>query len=265
MKEETSASEITDAFLDWYVENLHRPDLADLNDFLLNAALSARGYNNVVSGETFFIREILAVSAPRLCIDIGANAGLYSLELLTCTSAAVVAFEPLMTSYKELVQNTLGYRDRISCENMGVGNINGELTIHYDPSASVLASFSEEVKKVSYVTNEEKARAKVVTLDSYCRANAITEIDLIKIDTKGFETEVFEGATNVFSKIRPRFIQMEFNWHQMFRSKTLNDFAEKLPDYDVFQLLPEGWARREPKDPLSNFYQFSNFVFVLRD
>ncbi|MBN9673978.1 FkbM family methyltransferase [Roseibium aggregatum] len=263
MKEETPISEITDTFLDWYIENRHKPDLAELNDYLLNAALSARGYNNVESGETFFIREILAPSAPKLCLDIGANVGRYSLDLLQSTSTQVIAFEPLASSHRELVQNTFAYRERVFCENKGIGNVNGELTLHFDASASVLASFSEEVKKVSYVGNEEQATAEVVTLDSYCSANRITDIDLIKIDTEGFETEVFEGGRQVFSEIRPKFVQMEFNWHQMFRSKTLNDFAEKLPDYDVYQLLPDGWAQRDPRDPLSNLYQFSNFVFVL--
>lgn len=89
-------------------------------------------------------------------------------------------------------------------------------------------------------------------------------VDLIKIDTQGFQAEVFEGAARVISEIRPRLIQMEFNWHQMFRSKTLNDFAEMLPGYDVYQLLPDGWVQRDPRDPLSNVYQFSNFGFVLR-
>jgi len=265
MTEETSISKIKDAFLDWYIENRHKPDLAELNNYLLNAALSARGYNNIESGETFFIREILAPSAPKLCLDIGANVGRYSLELLKSTSAQVIAFEPLALSHRELVKNTFAYRDRIFCENKGAGNLNGELTLHFDTSASVLASFSEAVKKVSYVTNEECATAEVVTLDAYCRANRIADIDLIKIDTEGFETEVFEGGAQVFSEIRPKFIQMEFNWHQMFRSKTLHDFAEKLPGYDVYQLLPNGWAQRDPRDPLSNFYQVSNFVFVRED
>ena len=90
----------------------------------------------------------------------------------------------------------------------------------------------------------------------------IKEIDLIKIDTEGFEAEVFEGAKKTFTIIKPKFIQMEFNWHQIFRNTSLNFFAEKLPDYDVYQLIPNGWVKRDPKDPLVNIYLFSNFVFV---
>ncbi|QFT67765.1 hypothetical protein FIU93_13340 [Labrenzia sp. THAF35] len=263
MKDQTSASSLTEAFLEWYIANRHSPDLAELNDYLLNAALSARGYNNLESGETFFVKEILAATAPRLCFDIGANVGRYSLDLLNYTSADVIAFEPLISTHGELVRNTQAYGDRIVCENVGVGNFDGEGLLHFDATNPVLASFSQEVKKVSYVTNGQTVKARVTSLDTYCRVAGITAVDLIKIDTEGFETEVFEGAARVFSEIRPRFIQMEFNWHQMFRSRTLNDFAEMLPEYDVYQLLPNGWTRREPRDPLTNFYQFSNFVFVL--
>ena len=92
--------------------------------------------------------------------------------------------------------------------------------------------------------------------------NGIKEIDFIKIDTEGFESEVFEGAKRVLGDIKPNFIQIEFNWHQMFRNKTLNYFAEMLPDYEVYQLIPNGWIKRDPKHPHTNIYEFSNFVFV---
>jgi FkbM family methyltransferase len=232
-------------------------------------SLRARGYNNyrdsTESGETYFIREVLSKTKPRLCIDIGANIGDFTCELLEHTSAKVISFEPLPAAFKELTEATLGHAERVILENKGVGKSVESLTIHYNPNTLAHASFSEDVKKVSYVTNEEKAVVSVVTLDSYCKANGISEIDFIKIDTEGFETEVFEGAIQCFATIKPKYIQIEFNWHQLFRNTSLNDFAEKLPDYDVYQLLPNSWIKRNPRDPLANIYQFSNFVFVRRN
>ena len=105
----------------------------------------------------------------------------------------------------------------------------------------------------------------MTTLDGYCKAKNITEIDLVKIDTEGFELEVFEGAINTFAKIKPKFIQIEFNWHQLFRNTSLNLFAEKLPNYDIYQLVHSGWVKRDAKDPLTNIYLFSNFIFVRID
>ena len=77
-----------------------------MNDRLLHCALSARGYNNYhsneESGEDFFIQKVLAPTDPKLCIDVGANIGAYTAEILTYTSARVIAFEPLPEAFLSL-------------------------------------------------------------------------------------------------------------------------------------------------------------------
>ena len=249
-----------------YASLFSRGIFAKINYFILMLALQARGYNNFKnnneSGESFFIKYVLAPTNPKLCIDIGANIGAYTSELLENTKANVISFEPLPTAFESLIQTTNNYIERITLENKGVGKSVESLTIHFNPNALAHASFSEDIKKVSYVSNEQKMIVPVVTLDSYCDEKKIKEIDLIKIDVEGFEAEVFEGAKKTFAIIKPKFIQMEFNWHQMFRNTSLNFFAEKLPDYTVYQLVPNGWVKRDSKDPLANIYCFSNFVFV---
>jgi len=242
--------------------------LSKVNNVLLKAALRARGYNNFrnygESGESFFIEKVLAPTNPKLCIDIGANVGDFSKEILEKTTASVISFEPLPPAFEILKKSVSVYGDRVAIENRGVGEKAETLEIHYDLDALSRASFSEDVKKVSYVSNELKVEVPVITLDEYCAENSITEVDFVKIDTEGFEAEIFKGAARVFGEIKPRFIQIEFNWHQLFRNTTLNYFAERLPDYEVYQLLPNGWVKRDPKHPLANIFEFSNFIFVLK-
>jgi len=228
--------------------------------------LRARGYNNFrnnkESGHTFFIEKILAPSNPRICIDIGANVGDYSLELLKKTRAKVLAFEPVPATFERLRENLAPYQNRIVIENKGVGSANGILLIHYNPEASAHASFSNEIKAIDYISNDFKSDVEVVTLDSYCASHGMTDIDFIKIDTEGFESEVFQGAAETLKNIQPKFIEIEFNWHQLFKKTTLNYFSEQLPNYDVYQLTFDNWIQRDPKDPLTNIYYFSNFIFV---
>jgi hypothetical protein len=102
----------------------------------------------------------------------------------------------------------------------------------------------------------------VVSLDSYLYKMGYPKVDLIKIDTEGCESETPKGAGESIRKCQPNFIQIEFNWHQLFRNTSLNYFSKILNNYSFFQLLPGGWIERNPKDPLSNIYHFSNFVFV---
>lgn len=104
----------------------------------------------------------------------------------------------------------------------------------------------------------------VITLDSYFKDNNIVKVDFIKIDTEGFESEVFKGAEKIFKELKPKFIQIEFNWHQLFRNTSLYYFAQRLTEYDMYQLIPNGWILRDPKDPLVNIYSYSNFIFVLK-
>lgn len=253
---------------DWYAKVFSKGRLAKINHKLLLLALRAKGYNNwrdnVESGEEFFIKNILAPTNPQLCIDIGANVGTYTLELTRNTDASIISFEPMPDAFAEL-QDRFMFQPRVTVENTGVGSSTDNLTIHYNPKMLAHASFSEDVKKVSYVTNKEKLVVPIVSLDDYCSKHDITSIDFIKIDTEGYESEVFEGAKRVFREIMPKFIQIEFNWHHLFRNKTLYYFTEQLPKYDVYQLTYNGWKRVDPKDPFANMYHFSNFVFVRKD
>jgi len=243
--------------------------LLKINNRILDLALSALGYNNYrnekESGELFFIQKYLSNKPISLCFDIGANIGDYSKLLLDNTKANVISFEPLPFVFKKLSVNLSNYSDRVVLVNSGVGEKSETLPIHFNENASVHASFSNEVKQVEYVSNTESVMINVVSIDDYCRDNNITEIDFIKIDTEGFEKEVFDGAKETFKIIQPKFIQIEFNWHQLFRLTSLHYFAEKLPNYNVYQLTYNNMRKVDSKFPSSNFYLFSNFVFVRKD
>ena len=63
------------------------------------------------------------------------------------------------------------------------------------------------------------------------------------------------------ARLRPRFVQIEFNWHQLFRNTSLYGLSRHLQGYQAYQLTRGGWVRRDVKDPLCNLYQYSNFVF----
>ena len=251
---------------DLYVFLFSNKILSKFNNVLLDYVLRVRGYRNSKnfneSGEIFFIKNILAPSQPKLCIDIGSNIGNYTLELLKLTNTKVISFEPLPRTFEKLKEKMKLFSDRVIIENVGVGSVNNELILNYNPKVSEHASFSEDIKKINYISNEQKIIAPVTSLDSYCSKYNITEIDFIKIDTEGYEKEVFEGAKMVFEQLRPKFIQIEMGLHQLFRNTSLNYFYEKLSGYEVFQLVPNGWVKRDSKDPYSNIYHYSNFVFV---
>jgi FkbM family methyltransferase len=240
--------------------------LSKLNNALLQLSLSARGFNNFsnfkVSGEKFFLEKILAPSKPNLCLDIGANSGTYSLEILKKTNSKVICFEPLKSSFDELKDNLSTYKDRVVFENLAISNEEKELDLHYNENAKSHASLSIDINNILYVDNKLVEKINTTTMDNYCKNNSIYEIDFIKIDTEGFELEVLKGSLNILNSTKPKYIQIEFNWHQLFREHTLYGISKLLPKYSLYQLIPNGWIERDPKDVLSNIYSYSNFVFV---
>jgi FkbM family methyltransferase len=239
-----------------------------IQGILFRAIIKARGYNNSrnfnESGENFFISTILAPSNPQICFDIGANKGDYSKELLTKTHAKVYAFEPLVQDFADLMERFEDFGDRFIGINKGLGSSEGIDLIYFNRMKTAHASYISEMNTIPYIENENIQEVNTTTLDQFVQYYSIEKIDLIKIDVEGFEKEVFQGAMKTINNLKPTYIQIEMNWHQLFRGTSLLYFAELLPEYRVFQLIPNGWVERDSIDPLSNLYMFSNFVFVLR-
>lgn len=259
-----------------YVRLFGRPGLQPVNDALFALALRARGYNNGgdahSSGEAAFIR-LLARQQPKLCIDVGANRGDYSRALLELTGARVIAFEPLPAPYAALSQLAARHPDRLVTVNKGVGDRSTQLDLHYGDENSEVASFATEIEAIDYVrrANTRALRVPVVSLDDYFMDRGwetLAEgLDLLKIDTEGYEANVLAGAATLIARARPKFVQIEFNWHQLFRRQSLWTLAELLPGYAVHRLLPydHGLRRVDPRRPESNYFDYANFVFVRPD
>jgi FkbM family methyltransferase len=255
---------------------LARPGMQSFNDLLLALALKGRGYNNCctfeVTGENRFLENLSKFSLLN-CIDIGANVGTYSRALLTNTRAKVLAFEPLPLAFEKLCELKAIADGRFIPVDIGLGDQAGTYELRFGITKPGLASFEPSSQNIGYVRafNRHAVNARVTTLDEVSRQSRLdfdfANIDLIKIDTEGYEYKVLAGAKDLLSQHPPKFIQMEFNWHQLFTGHTLYDFHRLLPQFDIFQLLPYGRGIRQvdPLLPENNFFSFSNFIFVRKD
>ena len=67
--------------------------------------------------------------------------------------------------------------------------------------------FSERESAFSHVVSskdladcfqESLVNVKAVTLDKFCKDNSISFIDILKIDTEGFEANVLRGAQKIW-------------------------------------------------------------------
>ena len=76
--------------------------------------------------------------------------------------------------------------------------------------------------------------------------------------------KVLMGARKFLSINNPKIIQLEFNWHHLMTKNSIFEFSQILKNYIVTQLnLVNGTLQEiDPKDPLSNIFHLSNFIFI---
>lgn len=253
-----------------------RPRGQFLNNAVFQLALRGSGYNNCCDVEKTGEAKLLTLLSnltPSLAIDVGANVGNYSREILVRTSATVLAFEPLPMAASKASALSLQYPGRFLLFREAVGSrVQAQVPLFAVSEDSELATLSEEVlvQPGLRALSMSKIAVDVTTLDSAWEmhiSGKFSSIDLLKIDTEGWEREVLVGAERLLREMPPKFIQIEFNWHQLFRNQTLLDLSKLLPGYAVFQLLPfgSGLVRRDLDKPESNVFHYSNFVFVRED
>ena len=151
----------------------------------------------------------------RICIDIGANVGLWSCELVDHFQQ-VIAFEPVnefIQCYRKNVKKNnylihecaLGRQESFINMNIVEGN-----TGHSHIDESSLGTGSIPLK----------------TLDSF----NFQEIDLIKIDVEGFEEEILAGAMTTIIRNKP-IIVVEQQTHEY------KDARADLPSVKILQSL----------------------------
>jgi FkbM family methyltransferase len=151
----------------------------------------------------------------RICIDIGANVGLWSCELVDHFQQ-VIAFEPVnefIQCYRKNVKKSnylihecaLGRQESFINMNIVEGN-----TGHSHIDESSLGTGSIPLK----------------TLDSF----NFQEIDLIKIDVEGFEEEILAGAMTTIIRNKP-IIVVEQQTHEYKDART------DLPSVKILQSL----------------------------
>jgi FkbM family methyltransferase len=203
----------------------------------------APNYSDIVNGHK--LEDDLRILFPRaspVCFDIGANRG-QTIELLQdCLNEPVIhSFEPASTTYAELVCKSFG--PRVQCHQLAMGNYIGMADFR-NYNVSELSSFlpmnpdkRENLFAEQAVISVESV--PVDTLDNFCSAHAIDRINLLKIDTQGFELPVLHGAAELFEKGQIGAVLLELNFATLYEGQSdplailqlLRTYQMRLVDY----------------------------------
>ncbi len=190
-----------------------------------------------LSGEKAFIQNLQKYYGGKevTIFDVGANVGNYSKMLLdSFANVNIFAFEPHPKTFQAL-QNNL--KDKATLENFGCSDKAEEIEIF---GTGVSASILEDVHtELNYQKREyEKNSIKTLVLDSYLQEKSIEKVELLKIDTEGYELNVLKGLVKTISEDKIDFIQFEFNSMNVFNHTFLFDIHKILTNYNFYRLLP---------------------------
>lgn len=143
--------------------------------------------------------------------DVGANIGQTAIKFYDYfDEAKIYSFEPVTSTFEILNDNTR-LLDRISTFNVALGEQVEQLEINlFESNASVLNSLKKEAMNSDSST---KQVVQVTTGDIFCKQNNINQIDLLKIDTEGYEINVLKGFSNMMgqSKIKAIYCEVGLN------------------------------------------------------
>lgn len=136
-------------------------------------------------------------------VDIGANVGSYTILACSAIGARGVAFEPVPSTYKRLVENMhLNHLDeKVRCANKGVGSQQGTIV------------FTSDSDTKNHALADGEQCDNVVTIGVTSLDDALNNEcpSLIKIDVEGYETPVLEGAQKTLQNHALHSVIMELN------------------------------------------------------
>jgi FkbM family methyltransferase len=154
--------------------------------------------------------KYVSLAEDSIIFDIGANIGSMALKFAQCApKGSVYAFEPSDFAFQKLLRNL--------SLNPGMSDV------VFPVQAFVSSESQKGVEHVAYAswrvdrtldtahplhggTPQPALSVPVTTIDDFCEQQGVNRIDLVKIDTEGYELEVLQGARKALQKFRPKIV-----------------------------------------------------------
>jgi FkbM family methyltransferase len=145
-------------------------------------------------------------------LDLGANIGYFSViaAALVKDSGQVYAFEPMPQNVACLRRNLAQFRWAVA-QPYAVGNVTGEVPIHYSEKEAGWASIHDQHGLGNLPCN---STVSVLRLDDWLQSNSLNRVDFIKLDIEGSELDALLGARRMLSQFHPTIVaETKFGWN----------------------------------------------------
>ncbi|MBP1610172.1 MAG: SAM-dependent methyltransferase, FkbM family, partial [Acidobacteria bacterium] len=180
--------------------------------------------------EIKFLRRLLR--AGDKAIDIGANYGVYTLSMAKTVGASgcVWAFEPASTTARYLTDSiAINGFSNVYLEQSALSNAcgSGNLSLNTNSELNALIQNPKQ--------SEASEVVKLVTLDVCMEKYKWQNIEFMKIDAEGEESNIIEGGRRFFDVLSP-LVQFEIKAGADLHMELVDKFSEI--GYDSYRLVP---------------------------
>lgn len=169
------------------------------------------------------LRQLVQRPSPTV-FDVGANLGQSTATFLGLFEGCRVhAFEPQAALF-EAMRQRIGGIPAVTLNQAAMGAAPGTATLHrttHCESSSLLPLNRDSWwAQALHIAPEGEETVAVEAIDHYCATRGIESIDLLKLDTQGFEPECLRGALDMLRARRIGVIQAELVYHALYSRTT---------------------------------------------
>ena len=172
-------------------------------------------------------------------IDVGAQSGLYSLFAKHLPLSNFYSFEPFKQTFNLLNDNiTLNNITNVKTYNIGLSNKKERAILNSSMSHNGLHTIGNNPKRFNDIC---KVEIDVDTIDNLFYEKNIP-VNVIKIDTEGWEYFILKGGEKTIKKYKP-YIQIEWNEINMEQCNVdkneFNNYLQELNYIKIKQISEE--------------------------
>jgi FkbM family methyltransferase len=154
-------------------------------------------------------------SSLPVAMDIGAHLGLFTAELAGRGFSQIHSFEPAARTFAKLkanIESSPSARGAVRLNCLAVGPTNGmvEMQLELDsPATNHVHLDATEKNGWGSSQPDRLQQVPMTTVDRYCEECEIRHIDFLKMDAKGLEPYVLDGARECLRNARISMIVLE--------------------------------------------------------
>lgn len=137
-----------------------------------------------------------------VCIDVGANVGMYSIMLsrICGKNGTVLSFEPTPEVFhylSKIIRNGINKLSNVKLYQMALGNHTGNVSLIFQNEKN--GEISDTLTRIG----EDQGAVRMTTLDAVVKKLELREVNFIKIDVEGYELKVLKGSVELLQKYHP--------------------------------------------------------------